>query len=98
MEKNNYPEPPRSACVFCPFHSDAEWKTIKDNDPEGFRAAVDLEKSIVTSKSQCTGRYEFKGDIRLHRSMQPLDEIDFDDISQPQLDLWGNECEGMCGV
>ena len=24
MEKNGYPEPPRSACTFCPFHSSKE--------------------------------------------------------------------------
>ena len=26
MEDNNYPKPPRSACTFCPYHSNEEWR------------------------------------------------------------------------
>ena len=32
----------------------------------------------------------------LHNSLKPLDQIDF--TSQKQVDLFNNECEGMCGI
>ncbi len=32
----------------------------------------------------------------LHNSLKPLDEIDFN--SNRQVDLFNNECEGMCGI
>ncbi len=35
----------------------------------------------------------------LHRSLVPLDQVDFStDVERGQGLLWGNECEGMCGV
>ena len=29
MKKHEYPRPPRSACAFCPYHSNEEWRIIK---------------------------------------------------------------------
>ena len=34
MEESKYPKPPRSACTFCPYHSNKEWKEIKKNKEE----------------------------------------------------------------
>ena len=37
--------------------------------------------------------------LYLHRSLKPLAEADLSDGSDPrQLNLFNNECEGMCGV
>ena len=33
----------------------------------------------------------------MHRSMVPLDQVDFRQIEN-QADLFGDECEGVCGV
>ena len=41
----------------------------------------------------------FKEDAYLHRSLVPLDQIDFGRGNRDQLQIdFGNECEGMCGV
>jgi len=68
--KRNYPERdvPRSACIGCPFHSDDEWRSLKNNGE--WTDAVDFDKRI----RKCGG---MRGDMYLHRSRQPLDEIDF---------------------
>jgi hypothetical protein len=102
MQENGYPAPPRSACVYCPFHSDKEWRGLKDEEPDEFARAVKFEKDIQAVKSK-TERME--GVPFLHPSLVPLDEVDFrTDIERGQLALWldeqsfGNECEGMCGV
>ena len=46
MQKNGYPEPGRSACTFCPYHSDAEWSDLKNNHPEDFQSAVEIDEMI----------------------------------------------------
>ncbi len=92
MARNGYPTPPRSACVYCPFHSDTEWKRLKDEEPTEFAEAVAFEKRYQTAYAQTT----MTGIPYLHGSRKPLETVDFSD--SPQVDLFGNECEGMCGV
>lgn len=93
MERNDYPEPPRSACVYCPHHSNAEWRRMKKEDPKGWEKSVNLDKAIRR------GLPKVKDLCFVHRSCVPLDEVDLrDDSELGQGLLWGNECEGMCGV
>ncbi len=98
MLRNKYPEPPRSACEACPFHSDTEWRRLKDNEPESFARAVKFERDLqdVKRRSDNMGGVPF-----LHNSLQPLDQVDFStDVEKGQglLHGFGNECEGLCGV
>ena len=102
MQEHGYPTPPRSACVYCPFHSDREWRRLKDEEPQEFARAVKFEKDIQEVKSKTE---RMRGVPFLHPSLVPLDQVDFrTDIERGQLSLWleeqsfGNECEGMCGV
>jgi hypothetical protein len=94
MKHNGYPEPPRSACVFCPYHSDHEWRRLKRDEPKEFEIAVAFEKKFQQSKSVSMREIPF-----LHRSCLPLDQVDFStDEDHGQQVMFGNECEGMCGV
>jgi hypothetical protein len=96
MKKNNFPTPPRSACVFCPFHSNSEWQRLKTEEPEEFAKAVQFEKDMwATAKARNVTSVEY-----LHASRQPLDQVQFADPNQLELfgKHWNNECEGMCGV
>lgn len=96
MQENGYPEPPRSACMFCPYHSDKEWLRLKTEEPLAFQQAVEFEKNYQKTYSQI---YNFRGTPFLHRSLKPLSEVDFDpQKNQMEMDFFGNECEGMCGV
>lgn len=94
MEDKGYPKPPRSACVFCPYHSNTEWLRIKREEPDAFQFAVNWERRLQDVFAQVEG---FRGEVFLHRELQPLDTIDFAK-PDPQMDMFGNECEGMCGV
>lgn len=93
MARNGYPRPPRSACTFCPYHSDAEWRKLRDETPEEWQEVVALDRLI---RSGVRGTVD---PLYIHRSLKPLDEVD---LSTPedhgQLSLFTNECEGMCGV
>ena len=95
MEKNNYPEPPRSACTFCPYHNDVEWRRLKVSEPEEFQDAVNIDTAIRNGISGMKpGNQAF-----LHRSMIPLSEVDLrNPQDRGQLDMFDNECEGMCGI
>lgn len=93
MKSHGYPEPPRSACIGCPFHSNAEWRAIRE-DPEQWADAVEFDRRIRRSKM-----HGMKGDVFLHRSLLPLDEAPIDRHPPGQQD-WGliQECAGVCGV
>jgi len=96
MQEKGYPTPPRSSCSFCPYHSPAEWLRLKKEEPDSFDSAVAFERNFQISMSHVSG---FRGKPFLHRSCQPLDTIDFEEMLKTyQTDLFGNECEGMCGV
>lgn len=93
MRSHGYPEPKRSACFFCPYHSDAEWRDLKKNEPQEFAAAVELDVAIRRGVRGTTKK------LYLHRSLKPLDSIDFRNAADyGQHDLFGEECEGLCGV
>jgi hypothetical protein len=96
MESHCYPKPPRSACGFCPFHNDHEWRRLKLEEPEAFAAAVDFEARLQSAKAHSDNMNSIPF---LHRKLKPLSEIDFSNAEdRGQADMWGNECEGMCGV
>jgi len=96
MADNGYPEPPRSACFYCPFHSNSEWRRIQIEYPLFFEKAVEIEKEIQAAKEQSSN---FATRPFLHPSCKPLDTIDFrSDIERGQGLLWQDECDGMCGV
>ena len=94
MQDQGYPMPPRSACYFCPYHSDDEWRRLKTDDPVSFGLAVAYERDYQQALAQVT---KFRGVPYLHRSLKPLSEVDFADKST-QTDMFNNECEGVCGV
>jgi hypothetical protein len=96
FKEQGYPEPPRSACVYCPYHCDSEWRRLKNEEPEEFQRAVEFERFVQEAKKN---RDNVDSVPYLHRSRKPLDEVDFrNDLDRGQLLLWQDECEGMCGV
>lgn len=81
--------PPKSSCVGCPFHDNDQWRALTRDE---FADAVEVDKAIRIQPG-------FRGQQFMHRSLKPLDQVD---LSTPeergQLNLFLNECEGMCGV
>lgn len=95
MKQHGFPKPPRSACVFCPFHGGSEWRRLKEDEPEAFARAVAFEKEYQRLKALTTRM----GTPYLHNSLKPLSEVDFStEEERGQLGMFNNECEGMCGV
>lgn len=91
MERNFFPSPPKSSCIGCPYHSDHEWRLIK-LDPESWADALEVDKAIRNQP-------KIRAEQFMHRSCVPLDEVDFSTAEDHgQVDMFNNECEGMCGV
>ena len=92
LERKGYPQPPKSSCIGCPFHNDAQWRLLRDNSPQEWNDAIEIDRIIRKQPAS-------KGQQYMHRSLKPLAEVD---LSTPedhgQLNLFNNECEGMCGV
>ena len=88
------PEPQKSACVYCPYHSDAYWRWMKEQHPDEFARAVEFDEGVrnMTMRGREQPGY-------VHRSCVPLAEAYF---GEDQIGLFEpdfvNECEGMCGV
>ena len=96
MKAKGYPTPPRSACVFCPFHSDAEWIRLQTEEPAEFAKAVEFEKQMHAAYAQ---QNALRGTPYLHTTCVPLSEVKFANVKgHVQVDMFGNECEGLCGV
>lgn len=93
LKRHDYPEPPKSACVFCPYRSNAEWRYLRDRDPAGWAEAQKIDEEIRG------GLRGTDGPLFLHRTLKPLSEVDIrSDEDKGQASMFGNECEGICGV
>jgi len=97
LERNSYPKPPKSSCIGCPFHNDAHWRDMRDNSPAEFADAVAVDATIRAGGTQSNKNMKLAQ--FMHRSLKPLDQVDLSTAEDHgQLNLFNNECEGMCGV
>jgi hypothetical protein len=84
--KNEGLEAPKSACVYCPYRSSKQWRKSKESADEWGK--------ILRIDKELNKRGEY-----LHSSCVPLSEVDFStEEERGQLNMFNNECEGMCGV
>src|SRR5262245_34604545 len=91
MAEHGFPRPPRSACIGCPFRNDSEWRELRraERGAEHWRDAISFERAVRDEQPR----------VFLHRQRVPLDRVDLSTAEERgQLSLFGNECEGMCGV
>ena len=92
LQRNGYPVPPKSSCLGCPYHGDDFWNRLKRDSPAEFADTVKVDQAIRDTKVAGMNEQQY-----IHRSLLPLDQVRFDH-DEGQLDLFGNECDGMCGV
>lgn len=94
MAERQYPQGPKSACIYCPFRQDGQWLEMQAEEPEDFADAVAFDarwRDITPSGI---------GHAYVHRSRKPLDQVDF--AAPPSPDDWmfgfENDCGGSCGT
>lgn len=93
--RENYPgvTPVKSACIGCPYRTDAAWAWVK-SVPEYWRDVVELDEAIRSTALPT----QYKGTPYLHKSKVPLSEADFGQSQTTLFDGFNQECEGLCGV
>jgi hypothetical protein len=94
LREHGYPTPPKSACTFCPYHSDNAWRELRDGAPEDWEDAVEVDKMLRVLPG-------LKSEAYVHRSNVPLEEVDLrtaEDRGQYAFDLedGSDECGGSC--
>ena len=83
----------KSSCLGCPFHNNAAWRELKIGDPEEWADTM-LVDSLIRNGGKNKDSKQY-----MHRSLKPIDEVDFRNLEDKgQLNMFENECEGMCGV
>jgi hypothetical protein len=79
LQGKGLPIPPKSACVICPYRRASEWIAIRDQSPEDWREAVEIDKRIRGAKPLA----QIESDkIYLWRGLEPLDEADLEAAAQ----------------
>ena len=90
LEGHGLEVPPRSSCVFCPYHDKATWAAMKANATDWVRATI-MDEKIRDKRPPY--------DLFVHQERVPLDKIDLRTPEERgQLSLWNDECSGVCGV
>jgi hypothetical protein len=93
LRRHGLPMPLRSACVFCPFHSDAYWRELKQKHAREWRRAVDFDRAIRDMSMMGV-----RSPVYLHQSCQPLELVNVDGQDDARQSAFVNDCEGLCGV
>ena len=90
LDSYGFPQPVKSACFFCPYQADSQWKRLKQRHPDTFKKAIQVDNTIRNSSKKGV-----REPIFLHRTRKPLDEVDF----ESQLDMFDESCDsGYCGL
>jgi hypothetical protein len=96
FKSNGLDVPPRSACIFCPYHNKPFWSDLKKNSPEEFEEALQYDRDVRALYKQTDMWSDPKYEVTIH-SGNNLENFDAKkDVNQ--LDMFDAECEGMCGV
>ena len=76
LARHNLPSPGKSSCTFCPYHSKAAWKQIKQANGPDWQEAVEIDNLIRDKRPPY--------DLFVHSSRLPLEEA----VSIPEDHGW----------
>jgi len=93
LTRNGYPVPIKSACTFCPYRTDFEWRWMRDNDPASWAIAVEIDRRIRDMHKHG----KIRGELFIHRSGKPLSEVDLSTAEERGQGLL-MVCEAGCGL
>ncbi|MFE0188020.1 hypothetical protein [Streptomyces sp. NPDC058989] len=94
---------PKSSCLGCPFHGNAQWRHIRDSSPSEWEDVVAFDAAIRkgNARANATGN-RLLGEAFLHRSRVPLSEAPIDHVTaaewaalQQELDSSGPDAQEL---
>lgn len=95
LKSRGWSSTPKSACIGCPFHGNAQWRQLRDEHPAEWADAVDFDRSIRSGNARGNAQGKpLLGEAYLHRSRRPLDEAPIDRVTahewaSKQTDVFG---------
>ena len=89
LEERSFHNIKKSSCTFCPYHSNRQWKEIKQNYPEEWKKIIKVDEAIRNSSKRGS-----KDKLYLHRSLKPIKDAY---LQEDQEELFMCE-EGYCGI
>ena len=96
LKEKGFGEIRKSACIACPYHSNAMWANMRDKHPDEFQHAVEFDHELRQGKLPGV-----TGEAFVHRKFLPLEQAVEATHNSNQIDFlddFGEECEGMCGL
>jgi hypothetical protein len=81
LDKYGYGDTPKSACIGCPFHTNRQWRDLRDRNPQEWQDAVDFDAAIRAGSARANAMGKpLLGQAFLHRSRLPLDQAPIDRV------------------
>lgn len=88
LERNGYPTPPKSSCIYCPYKSNAQWRDLRDNSPDEWERTCEIDAALRSPEQVA----RFRGQLFVHRSCVPLADVDLSTAEdRGQLNLFIND-------
>jgi hypothetical protein len=88
IENFGWPLPMTSSCWMCPHKRNAQWRHLRNNYPEQWQQAIQLDREIRENDE--------RGGVFVHHSRVPLDKADISYDESPTVE---RKCSlGMCFV
>ncbi|MFF3730427.1 hypothetical protein ACFYXM_08940 [Streptomyces sp. NPDC002476] len=82
LHSRGWKSTPKSACIGCPFHGNAQWRQLRDEHPEEWGDAVDFDRAIRAGNARGIANGKpLLGEAYLHRSRRPLDQAPIDRVT-----------------
>ncbi|TQJ60511.1 hypothetical protein FBY30_2779 [Arthrobacter sp. SLBN-83] len=82
LTAHGFGDTPKSACIGCPFHSNMQWRQLRDENPKEWQDAVEFDAAIRAGSARANAQGQpLLGQAFLHRSRVPLSEAPIDKVS-----------------
>jgi hypothetical protein len=76
---------PKSACLGCTYHSNAQWRALRDTSPDEWADVVAFDDAIRAGNARANAAGNpLLGEAFLHRSRVPLDQAPIDRLTHAE--------------
>lgn len=85
LSAHGFASTPKSACLGCPYTSNARWRQLRNERPEEWADAVDFDQQIRQGNAHAIAAgMPLDGEAFLHRARVPLDQAPVDRVPRTE--------------
>ncbi|MFD5437788.1 hypothetical protein ACFWJ4_37255, partial [Kitasatospora sp. NPDC127067] len=82
LRSRGFESTPKSSCLGCPYHGNAQWRALRDDSPAEWQDVVAFDRAIRSGNARATAEgTPLLGQAYLHRSRRPLEEAPIDRVT-----------------